>query len=29
LDSQRSIKELSYRVTPLALGIRAMLAQPF
>jgi nucleoside-diphosphate-sugar epimerase len=28
MDSQRSIKELSYRMTPLATGIRAMLAQP-
>jgi farnesol dehydrogenase len=29
LDSQRSIQELSYRMTPLATGIRATLAQQF
>ena len=29
MDSQRTIKELSYRMTPLATGIRAMLAQQF
>jgi hypothetical protein len=29
MDSGRTIKELSYRMTPLATGIRAMLAQPF
>jgi nucleoside-diphosphate-sugar epimerase len=29
LDSHRSVQELSYRMTPLAAGIRAMLAQSF
>ena len=29
MDSHRTIKELSYRMTPLATGIRAMLAQQF
>src|SRR5688572_19986160 len=29
LDSQRTIQKLSYRMTPLVAGIRAMLAQPF
>jgi len=29
MDSGRTIKELSYRMTPLATGIRAMLGQPF